>query len=235
MALTPNITTLGGRIARLMIDKGYKINAMARLVDLSGQGFRDILSGQSANPKINVIVKLSELLQVSTDWLLLGRSSAEGFSGYELAEGPSEYLPIPGGSSPGVVVPLVTLRSLPRFVSSGGEVPPAPERQSLTVPALLQLPQDLVAFEIDDNSLAPEIPQGALVVASHEIEELRFLPSGNIYAVLFAGRLRVMKMSNSVEDASITLTGNSSKVPSIRVLYADVARLWRVRYTLNRI
>jgi transcriptional regulator with XRE-family HTH domain len=233
MALTPNMTTLGGRIARLMIDKGYKINAMARLVDLSGQGFRDILSGQSANPKINVIVKLSELLQVSTDWLLLGRSSAEGFSGYELAEGQSEYFPAPSGS--GVVVPLITLRSLPRFVSSGGELPPAAERQSLTVPTLLQLPPDLVAFEIDDNSLAPEVPQGAIVVASLETEELRFLPSGNIHVVLFAGRLRVMRVSNSVDDGSLLLSGSNSTVPGIRVLYGDVVRMWRVRYTLNRI
>jgi transcriptional regulator with XRE-family HTH domain len=235
MALTPNMTTLGGRIARLMIDKGYKINAMARLVDLSGQGFRDILSGQSANPKINVIVKLSEILQVSTDWLLLGRSSAEGFSGYELAEGAADYFPSAGAANIGVVVPLITLRLQPRFVSSGGELPAAAERQTLTVPALLQLPNDLVAFEVDDNGLAPQVPQGALVVSSLETEELRFLPSGNIYVVLFAGRLRIMRVTNNADVGELTLSGNGPAVPNIRVAYSDVTRMWRVRYTLNRI
>lgn len=231
MPLTPDPNTLGGRILQLMRDKGLKINATARTIGLSGQGLRDILSGDSENPGTGVIIKLARLLEVSTDWLLLGQQPSGGFSGYELAEGGSSY----GRRAPAQpLVPVVHLGAQSAFITANCDLSQVSGLQQLMLPELVRPDAELIAFEVEDHALAPDIRQGSIVITAPERDNWRFLPSGQVFVALFGGRLWVRRLYFMQEENAIELRG-SGDLPPVRVSLNEVIRLWRVRLTLSRL
>ncbi len=231
MPLSPQPNTLGGRIYQLMRERGFKINPTAKLIGLSGQGLRDILSGDSQSPGTAVIVKLAQLLEVSTDYLLLGQQAAAAYSGYELAESSAGYARGTSARAPGI--PVISVTMYGPYIAAGCDWSQLNGVQQITLPDFLRFDADLVGFEIEDNALAPDIRQGAVVVASPERDNWRFLPSGHVFVAYFGGRLWVRRLYFMQEDNSIELR-TSGDVPPIRVALNDVIRLWRARVVINR-
>ena len=232
MPLTPNPDSLGGRIYKLMREKGFKINPTAKLIGLSGQGLRDILSGDSQSPGTAVVVRLAQLLEVSTDYLLLGQQNAGTYGGYELAEPAAGYGRASSARPSGIPVISVSLYSA--YIAANGDLTQLAGVPQLTLPDFLRLDAELIGFEVEDNVLAPDIRQSAVVIASPERDNWRFLPSGHVFVAYFGGRLWVRRLYFLQEENSIELR-TAGDVPPIRVPLNDVIRLWRVRLVLNRL
>jgi transcriptional regulator with XRE-family HTH domain len=72
------LRTLGQRIvaARLaQLPRRMSQRDLARLIGISSKSLNQIESGETNDPKSSIIRKISEVLGVSTDWLLKGDQS----------------------------------------------------------------------------------------------------------------------------------------------------------------
>lgn len=67
--------SLGQKVELKKREKNLSNNALARLVNVSGQTIANIISGATEQPKPNLIVNLSKALDVTVDWLIENETS----------------------------------------------------------------------------------------------------------------------------------------------------------------
>lgn len=216
--------TLGARLTRLMRLRGVKINDLARKVALSGQGMRDILSGKSRSPKGDIIVRLSREFGVSTDWLLTGKGddpldyavARDGAAGYAKAQLRS--------TTP---VPVINRQQKPAFIQALGDTSKLSDLAQLTLPEQWVQAENCIAIEMTED-VGDCVKSGSLAICVSETGEMKYVPSGKLYALLFAGHLHVGVVNNKVEaDGKLELvTGPQTKPLAIPL--KEIKRAWQV-------
>lgn len=231
MNTTDSIAT---RIQYLIRSKGLRINALATKIGLSGQGLRDILSGKSKAPKADVVMALAQELNVSTDWLLFGSDNATGaqnFSGFELREGFASY----GRAKPARSILMVLLQYQEQFLQSYPHLDGLADLPRFHLPEQFPIKGEPVAFEVEDDNLAPDIRAGSIVICGAEQSDLRYLASGHLYALSFAGHFAIRRVNNLMDtDGVLELMAGAGYAPN-RVPASQVQQVWRVQYVVQRV
>lgn len=231
MNTTDSIAT---RIQYLIRSKGLRINALATKIGLSGQGLRDILSGKSKAPKVDVVMALSQELNVSADWLLFGgdgSKSSQSYTGFELREGMATY----GRAKPARSILMVLPQLQEQFLRSYPHLDDLAELPRFHLPEQLPIKGEPVAFEVEDDNLAPDIRAGSIVICGAETTELRYLASGHLYAISFAGNFAIRRVNNLMDpEGVLELMAGPGYAPN-RVPAAQVQQVWRVQYVVQRV
>lgn len=216
--------TLGNRLTRLMRLRGVKINDLARKVALSGQGMRDILSGKSRSPKGEIIVRLAREFGVSTDWLLTGKGedpldyavARDGAAGYAKAQ-------LKATTS----VPVVNRQQKPAFIQAVGDAGKLTELSQLSLPEQWVQADNCIAIELTED-VGECVKSGSLAICVAETGDLKYVPSGKHYALLFAGHLHVGVVNNKVDaDGKLELLTNTHTKP-LAIPLKEVKRAWQV-------
>jgi transcriptional regulator with XRE-family HTH domain len=231
--LTVPPDSIAGRLNLLVRSRGIRINELAGIIGLSGQGLRDILGGKSKNPKADVVVSLSNYLEVSCDYLLMGHESAFSGSG-ATAESKVAYLT--RGRAPAVqqIIPYVPIRGLSTFVEGYEDMSRLDDVQRFSLPEGMSLKGEVIAFEVEGDSMFPDVKSGSLVVCTAETGDVRYLQSGSMYAVVYAGYFSIKRVINRVEaDGVLELQPSNQAYTPIRVRVEDVKRLYRVQLVMQ--
>lgn len=228
--------TMGERIEELMRSKRYKINALANKIGISGQGLRDILKGKSISPGVQVINKLSEEFNVSVDYLVNGIGTADGAG--QVKEGISAYSSRVGLNKLKRERPIlfVPVRTLPSFIQHYPNLTEVEDLQYFSLPGDIAVRTELIAFEVEGESMAPELKSGSVVVCSAETGNLRYLLSGSIYGVLYAGHFSIKRVINHIDtEGQLELQSSNDKYTPMRVSVNDVQQIWRAILSIHSI
>ena len=71
----PNLDTMGNRIRYHRIEKDMTQNDLAQAIDTT-KSFVSLLEGSRTEASVDTIVRLSEVFEVSLDWLVAGNDSS---------------------------------------------------------------------------------------------------------------------------------------------------------------
>jgi transcriptional regulator with XRE-family HTH domain len=227
---------MGERIEELMRAKRFKINALANKIGISGQGLRDILKGKSISPGVQVINKLAEEFNVSVDYLVNGIGTAESMT--QVKESLGSY-----GTRMGInkvkrerPIPFVPVRTFPSFIQHYPNLNEVEDLQYFSLPGDIAIRTELIAFEVEGESMMPELKSGSVVVCSAETGNLRYLLSGSIYGVLYAGHFSIKRVINHIDnEGMLELQSSNDKYTPMKVSVNDVQQIWRAILSIHSI
>lgn len=217
--------------------RGIKINEFAERIGISGQGLRDVLSGKSRHPKANIISAIARQLDVTSDWLLFGSEAYLETTavGEPTLSYKSKSMPMKASSliRP---IPIVPLNSYAQFIENGGNLMGLENLQRLSLPETMALTGEAMGFEVEGDSLMPEIKPGSIMVGTVEEGKLAYVKSGHYYAVLYAGHFSIGRILNRIEaDKVIDINPANQAFPPIAVKMADIKKIWRLYSVLQRV
>lgn len=210
------------RLKRVFEDLGLTIYQVAKVTGENSSKFYNILSGR-VNPSYDTIQRLLETYpQIRADYLLRGI-------------GPALDDPEPNGTLhtevPFTEVPFVPVKFYAGFIENVTEGMRYGDLDTYRIPG--EVPRNYrepVIIEISGNSMSPQLPDGAKVLAVHVDESDWAYQSGGVYAVMYRDFLVVKRIKSNelLTKQQLMLHSDNPNGGNVTVNASDLRALWKI-------
>jgi len=217
---------------RLRVVRKVKEMTQQEMADLLGVSRPLItqLEGGRHQPSNEALETIVRKLAISRNWLWFGIGPME-----QNAEGDVRALALTGESGDYVDISLVTCKVRGSFIDLMDEVGKVGYYESLDIvriydPTPEMLREGTLGFEIDGDSMEPQLRSGMKVVGVRvPLSDVKYATSG-VYVVAFANQLTTKRVRNNeiLEKGRLTLHADNPIAGSLPVAGEDIRAMWRV-------
>lgn len=224
--IRPGMQTFTTNLKALRKHHGWSQQAMADQLDIP----RSTLSGYEqgyAEPDLNLIIQMADLLQVELDTLLkaeIKEGAVEDFINQQY-----RVLTLTVDEAGRNGIQLVDTKAEAGYLESFNDPEYIKDLPRIYFP---QLPKgNLRAFEINGDSMLPMEP-GSVVIASF-VERLEDVKDGRTYIVATQEGLVYKRLRHVPDTNALSLISDNEVYPPYQLEYADIREIWQYQAHLS--
>jgi transcriptional regulator with XRE-family HTH domain len=219
--------SIAERLKVVRSSRGLTQQEMAELLGISRPSVTQLEGGRH-QPSSEVLETIVEKLEVSRNWLWFGNGSMDEYtrmSSNTKALGDLDERPY-------IDVKFVTCKVRGGFMDMMDDGSGYDSLDNVRVydPSPDMFRPGTLGFEIDGDSMEPQLRSGMRVVGVQvALEDIKYATSG-VYVVAFANQLTIKRIKDNeiLERRSLVLHADNPQAGSLRVAAEDIRAMWKV-------